>query len=289
MKSYHNFDSTMSLESLAMIRERYNIPTKYVLHAPAPGQHPYHSCPGGFSISIDALEAELRFPLHLVIGECLGWWWISPSQVAPNSWRYIITFLGECRGARIVPTQDLFLSCFQLCKGQGIYYLIAWAGLRVAGAPSNNKGWKTWFLFVSRRPGWEFGVELSAHPINNVPPNLSDEDSILVEWLKGILFASQVIRNLIEQCPVETGLNPSFQGMCQYGEHGLTVWPFEGRWRTLWCHRPKCRRAIPDFYSCPAEPNVVPSPSEVQEIPLEEVTQKVPESSGKRPAETSSG
>ncbi|RWW08650.1 hypothetical protein GW17_00027899 [Ensete ventricosum] len=77
--------------------------------------------------------------------------------------------------------------------------------------------------------------------------------------------------------------------LLEYGEHGLTVWPFEGQWRTLWCHRPKCRRAIPDFYSCPAEPNVVPSPSEVQEIPLEEVTQKVPESSGKRPAETSSG
>ncbi|RWW20385.1 hypothetical protein GW17_00015505 [Ensete ventricosum] len=29
----------------------------------------------------DALEAWLRFPLHQVIGECHGWWRISPSQV----------------------------------------------------------------------------------------------------------------------------------------------------------------------------------------------------------------
>ncbi|RRT54359.1 hypothetical protein B296_00040216 [Ensete ventricosum] len=28
------------------------------------GQRPYHPCPGAFSISIDALEMGLRFPLH---------------------------------------------------------------------------------------------------------------------------------------------------------------------------------------------------------------------------------
>ncbi|RWW68594.1 hypothetical protein BHE74_00023879 [Ensete ventricosum] len=32
----------------------------------------------------DALEAWLRFPLHQVIGECHGWWRISPSQVGSD-------------------------------------------------------------------------------------------------------------------------------------------------------------------------------------------------------------
>ncbi|RZR70466.1 hypothetical protein BHM03_00000074 [Ensete ventricosum] len=116
MKSCHDFNSTVSLESLAMVWKRFNIPNEYVLHAPGPGQRPYHPCPEGFSISIDALEAGLRFPLHLVIEECLGWWQISPSQVALNSWCYLITFLGECKGAGIVPTRDLFLSCFRLFR-----------------------------------------------------------------------------------------------------------------------------------------------------------------------------
>ncbi|RRT45707.1 hypothetical protein B296_00032649, partial [Ensete ventricosum] len=69
MKSCHNFDSTISLESLGTIRERYSIPTEYILHAPAPEQRPYHPRRSGFSISVDALEARLRFPLHSVTGE----------------------------------------------------------------------------------------------------------------------------------------------------------------------------------------------------------------------------
>ncbi|RWV95748.1 hypothetical protein GW17_00041607 [Ensete ventricosum] len=64
MKLCHDFDSTMSVKSLATIRKRYSIPTEYVLHAPTPWQRPYHTCPEGFNISIDVWEAGLRFPLH---------------------------------------------------------------------------------------------------------------------------------------------------------------------------------------------------------------------------------
>ncbi|RWW70174.1 hypothetical protein BHE74_00022161 [Ensete ventricosum] len=171
-------------------------------------QFPYFQG-GVMSVSIDALEAGLRFPLHPVIGECLGWWRISPTQVAPNSWHYLITFLGECRGSGIISTRDLFLSCFRLCKGQGGYNLIAQEGFKVEGAPSDNKGWKTHFLFVSRCRDWGFGVECSAHPISNIPCNLSDEESILVGQLKGILSASRAIRNLTEEWLVKAGLSPT--------------------------------------------------------------------------------
>ncbi|RZS01222.1 hypothetical protein BHM03_00031041, partial [Ensete ventricosum] len=146
MKLHHDFDSTVYLESLGSVRKRFSIPSEYVLHAPRSGQQPYHPCPRGFGISIDTLEAWLRFPLHPVIGECLNWWGVSPGQIAPNSWHYIITFIGECKGSGIVPSQDLFLSCFRLCRGQGGYYLTAKLGFRVGGAPSNNKGWKARFL-----------------------------------------------------------------------------------------------------------------------------------------------
>ncbi|RWW13433.1 hypothetical protein GW17_00022845 [Ensete ventricosum] len=171
-------------------------------------QFPYFQG-GVMSVSIDALEVGLRFPLHPVIGECLGWWRISPTQVAPNSWHYLITFLGECRGSSIISTRDLFLSCFRLCKGQGGYNLICQEGFKVEGAPSDNKGWKTHFLFVSRCRDWGFGVECSAHPISNIPRNLSDEESILVGQLKGILSASRAIRNLTEEWLVKAGLSPT--------------------------------------------------------------------------------
>ncbi|RRT74369.1 hypothetical protein B296_00026963 [Ensete ventricosum] len=85
MKSCHDFDSTVSVESLVVIQERYSILSEYALQAPLPGQHPYNTHSDGFSISVDALKARLRFPLHLVIGEYLSWWQISPNQMASNS------------------------------------------------------------------------------------------------------------------------------------------------------------------------------------------------------------
>ncbi|RRT74527.1 hypothetical protein B296_00018201 [Ensete ventricosum] len=173
MKSHHDFDSTVSLDSLASIRKRFSILNEYVLHAPGSGQRPYQPCPGGFNISIDALEAGLRFPLHLVIGEYLRWWRVSPGGL-------LLNLLGR----------------FQ---GRGTY--------------SNNKGWKARFLFVSRRRGWDFGIEWLAHPISNVLPNLSDEETNLIGQLKGILSASRAIRSLTEKWLVEAGLSPASHGM----------------------------------------------------------------------------
>ncbi|RWW39821.1 hypothetical protein BHE74_00054806 [Ensete ventricosum] len=119
-----------------------------MLRAPLPEQQPYQTQPSEISISVDALEAGLRFPLHPTIVECLRWWRISPSQMAPNSWRYLIAFLGECRGAGIVPNRTLFFACFRLYKSRGGYYLTARAGFKVSGAPTNNKGWKARYFFV---------------------------------------------------------------------------------------------------------------------------------------------
>ncbi|RWV88757.1 hypothetical protein GW17_00049134 [Ensete ventricosum] len=50
MKSCHDFTSTLSIESLVMIRKHFNISGEYALHAPLPRQHPYHKYPGGFDI-----------------------------------------------------------------------------------------------------------------------------------------------------------------------------------------------------------------------------------------------
>ncbi|RRT45292.1 hypothetical protein B296_00032274 [Ensete ventricosum] len=128
MMSDHDLDTAVTEGSLAVIREWYSIPTKYGLHVSQPGHRPYSLDAPGICISVDALEAGLRFPLHPLIEKCWRWWRISPSQVAPNLWRYLVIFLDECRGAGISPTRDLFMACFRLCKSQGGYYLTAWVG-----------------------------------------------------------------------------------------------------------------------------------------------------------------
>ncbi|RRT38163.1 hypothetical protein B296_00052854 [Ensete ventricosum] len=59
----------------------------------------------------------------------------------------------------------------------------------VSGVPSNNKGWKSRYLFVSG-PVWGFRLDWSAHPIDNASPYLSEEEFVLVGRLKGILSSS---------------------------------------------------------------------------------------------------
>ncbi|RRT34362.1 hypothetical protein B296_00058972 [Ensete ventricosum] len=116
MKVGHDLDTAVTEGSLTAIRERYSIPVEYGLHVPQPGQRPYSSDAPG---------------------------------VAPNSWRYLVVFLGECWRAIIIPTRNLFMACFRLCKSWGDYYLTTCVGFKVSGAPSNNKGWKARYLFVS--------------------------------------------------------------------------------------------------------------------------------------------
>ncbi|RRT31724.1 hypothetical protein B296_00053931 [Ensete ventricosum] len=159
-------------------------------------------------ISVDALEADLWFSLHPLIEECLRWWRISPSQVAPS---YLVVFLGECRGAGIIPTRDLFMMCFRLCKSRGGYYLTARVDFRVSRAPSNNKGWKSLYISVSG-PVWGFRLDWLAHPIGNASPYLSEEETVLVGKLKGILFSSRTIKEMAELWLVEAAPSPTSRG-----------------------------------------------------------------------------
>ncbi|RRT49970.1 hypothetical protein B296_00026637 [Ensete ventricosum] len=168
MKADHDLDTAVNEGSLAVIRKRYSIPSEYGLHVSRSGQRPYSSDAPGVCISVDALEAGLRFPLHPLI------------------------------------------------EDRGDYYLTTRVGFRVSGAPSNNKGWKSRYLFVSG-PVWGFTLDWSAHPIGNVPPYLSEE-SVLVGRLKGVLSSSRAIKEMTELWLVEAGLSPTSTDRMDLGD-----------------------------------------------------------------------
>ncbi|RRT32798.1 hypothetical protein B296_00037054 [Ensete ventricosum] len=88
---------------------------------------------------------------------------------------------------------------------------------RVSGAPSNNKGWKSRYLFVSGLV-WGFRLDWSAHPIDNASPYLFEEETVLVDRLKGILSSSRAIKEMTELWLVETGLSPASRDRMDLGE-----------------------------------------------------------------------
>ncbi|RWW58148.1 hypothetical protein BHE74_00035024 [Ensete ventricosum] len=71
MRSYFNVNSIVTTHWLVEVRKNYFIPSEYKLHVPLSGECPYDAFSCGFTLLTDALEAGLRFPLHLVIEACL--------------------------------------------------------------------------------------------------------------------------------------------------------------------------------------------------------------------------
>ncbi|RZR81137.1 hypothetical protein BHM03_00007315 [Ensete ventricosum] len=97
MQSFFNVESIMITHRLVDVRKNYFIPPEYKLHVPLPGERPYDTSPCDFNLSTDTLEAGLRFLLHPIIKACLEEWGITPSQMAPNSWRYLMFNLDKMK------------------------------------------------------------------------------------------------------------------------------------------------------------------------------------------------
>ncbi|RWV77256.1 hypothetical protein GW17_00061939, partial [Ensete ventricosum] len=91
----------------------------------------------------------------------------------------------------------LWFPLHPLIEDRGGYYLTARVGFWVSEVPSNNKGWKSHYLFMSG-PVWGFRLNWSAHPIDNASPYLSEEEFILVGRLKGIRSSSCTIKEMTE-------------------------------------------------------------------------------------------
>ncbi|RRT46010.1 hypothetical protein B296_00013189 [Ensete ventricosum] len=112
----------------------------------------------------------------------------------------------QCPYSSDAPEMCISVDALKAGLRRGGYYLTARVDFRVSGAPSNNKGWKSRYLFVSG-PVWGFRFDWSAHPIGNAPPYLSEEESNLVGRLKGILSSSCTIKEMPELWLVEAGLS----------------------------------------------------------------------------------
>ncbi|THU56296.1 hypothetical protein C4D60_Mb11t15780 [Musa balbisiana] len=141
--------------------------------------------------------------------------------MALNSWHYLVAFLGEYRGVGIEPSRTLFLAYYRLFKGQGGYYLTTRNDFKISGTPSNNKGWKSCFFFISCSRGWGFSTGWTSRTIDNIPPLLSIGETADVNQLRGILSSSQAIREMTEEWLVEAGLSPTTRVMVIHIRHTL--------------------------------------------------------------------
>ncbi|RWW36351.1 hypothetical protein BHE74_00058647 [Ensete ventricosum] len=68
----------------------------------------------------------------------------------------------------------------------------------MSDAPSNSKGWKSRFFFISYRQGWSFSAEWTSRTVSSSVPALSTDEIELVEILRGILSVLRGVKDMNE-------------------------------------------------------------------------------------------
>jgi hypothetical protein len=146
-----SFRSQKALDALC---KKYGVDTREFAPLLAGDRRPCSPPPAGaVCVYADALEAGMRVPLHPFFGEVLSHFGVAPSQLAPNCWRVMASFVALSSSAGVhPPSVAVFRHFFSLrtMKVKGLYYF---AGKDTAvalftGLPDSIKGWKEGFFFL---------------------------------------------------------------------------------------------------------------------------------------------
>ncbi|GFY91030.1 hypothetical protein Acr_07g0012260 [Actinidia rufa] len=164
----------MTLEELNALRDTYSFPSGVQIKLPDEGETITSTRPGEVAFYEAAFPAGLRFPVHNTIRLILQFYNICPAQLVPNAWRSIACSMALWRVYRYSISLSEFRNLFSLNSNpkpdQGWLYFKARNKkvLLLGGYPSNVKGWKSKFFFVSGDE-WEIPEEKSRKGAARVP------------------------------------------------------------------------------------------------------------------------
>ncbi|GFY86001.1 hypothetical protein Acr_04g0007390 [Actinidia rufa] len=145
----------MTLEELDALRDTYSFPSGVQIRLPDEGETITSSTrPGEVAFYEAAFPAGLRFLLHNTITLILQFYNICPAQLVPNTWRSNACSMALWRVYKYSISLSKFRNLFSLnCNpksDQGwLYFKARNKKVLLGGYPSNVKGWKSKFFFVS--------------------------------------------------------------------------------------------------------------------------------------------
>ncbi|GFY89241.1 hypothetical protein Acr_06g0011810 [Actinidia rufa] len=157
----------MTIEELNALRETYSFPPEVRARLPDEGETITSIHPGEVAFYEAAFPAGLRFPLHNTIRLILQFYNICPAQLVPNAWRSITCSMALWRVYKYSLSLSEFRNLFSLsCNpkpDQGwLYFKARNKKVLLGGYPSNVKGWKSKFFFVS---GDEWEIPAGTSPV----------------------------------------------------------------------------------------------------------------------------
>ncbi|GFS40009.1 hypothetical protein Acr_00g0066180 [Actinidia rufa] len=163
----------MTLEELNTLRDTYSFPPGMRIRLPDEGETITFTRPSEVAFYEAAFPAGLRFPLHPTIRLILQFYNICPAQLVPNAWRSIACSMALWRVYKYTISLSEFRNLFSLNSNpkpdQGwLYFKARNKKVLLGGYPSNVKGWKSKFFFVSSDE-WEIPEGTSREGAPRVP------------------------------------------------------------------------------------------------------------------------
>ncbi|GFS29095.1 hypothetical protein Acr_00g0005340 [Actinidia rufa] len=163
----------MTLEELNALRDTYFFPPGVRIRIPEEGETITSTRSGEVAFYEAAFPAGLRFPLHPTIRLILQFYNICPAQLIPNAWRSIACSMVLWRVYKYTISLSEFRNLFSLNSNpkpdQGwLYFKARNKKVLLGGYPSNVKGWKSKFFFVSGDE-WEIPEGTSREGAPRVP------------------------------------------------------------------------------------------------------------------------
>ncbi|GFZ19762.1 hypothetical protein Acr_28g0004670 [Actinidia rufa] len=163
----------MTLEELNALRDTYSFPSGVQVRLPDEGEIITSTRPSEVAFYEAASPAGLRFPLHPTIRLILQFYNICPAQLVPNAWRSIACSMALWRVYKYSISLSEFRNLFSLNSNpkpdQGwLYFKARNKRVLLGGYPSNVKGWKSKFFFVSGDE-WEIPEGTPREGVPRVP------------------------------------------------------------------------------------------------------------------------
>ncbi|KZV51345.1 hypothetical protein F511_14129 [Dorcoceras hygrometricum] len=149
---YEEKSSNLRSSDISFIKEKGGMFDKFEVILPGPDERAHRPPRGSHTFYINQLEMGLRFPLPRFIASLCQHIKISPSQLAPNSYSFLLALATLLRYHNLPLIPYVLMKLVQIKRlGPRKFYLSHKGDHAfIKGNPSSHKGWMSQFFFVKR-------------------------------------------------------------------------------------------------------------------------------------------
>ncbi|KZV35781.1 hypothetical protein F511_41103 [Dorcoceras hygrometricum] len=201
---YEDKSSNLKLSDISLIKENGGMLDKFEVVLPHPDERAHRPPPGFHTFYMNQLDMGLRFPIPRFITALCQHIKISPSQLALNSYSFLLALAVLLRYYSIPLIPYFLMQLVQIKRlGPGKFYLSHKGDHAfIKGNPSSHKGWMSRFFYDKRaekkRNSWRCEISWRDN-IYTLTPSTPEHSPNLVSFLDAMREKSYNAPELIKE------------------------------------------------------------------------------------------